>query len=65
MDPNGINLHVRGCRHYLRRPKSAGRHHVLPRFNARVPLAFLAAGIYLLGTVTGDSLLALLRRSIE
>jgi uncharacterized integral membrane protein len=34
-------------------------------FNARVPLALLAAGIYLLGTVTGGSLLALLRQSIE
>ena len=34
-------------------------------FNARVPLALLAAGIYLLGTVTGGSLLALVRQSIE
>ena len=34
-------------------------------FSARVPLALLAAGIYLLGTVTGGSLLALLRQSIE
>jgi putative membrane protein len=34
-------------------------------FNARVPLALLAAGIYLLGNVTGGSLLALLRQSIE
>jgi lipopolysaccharide assembly protein A len=34
-------------------------------FNARVPLALLAAGVYLLGTVTGGSLLALLRQSIE
>jgi len=33
-------------------------------FSARVPLALLAAGIYLLGTVTGGSLLALLRQSI-
>ena len=33
-------------------------------FSARVPLALLAAGVYLLGTVTGDSLLALLRQSI-
>ena len=32
-------------------------------FSARVPLALLAAGIYLLGTVTGGSLLALLRHS--
>ena len=34
-------------------------------FSARVPLALLAVGIYLLGTVTGGSLLALLRQSIE
>jgi putative membrane protein len=34
-------------------------------FSARVPLALLAAGIYLLGTVTGGSLRALLRQSIE
>lgn len=34
-------------------------------FSARVPLALLAAGIYLLGTVTGSSLVALLRQSIE
>lgn len=34
-------------------------------FSARVPLALLAAGFYLLGTVTGGSLLALLRHSIE
>jgi uncharacterized integral membrane protein len=34
-------------------------------FSARVPLALLAAGIYLLGTATGGSLLALLRQSIE
>jgi uncharacterized integral membrane protein len=34
-------------------------------FSARVPLALLAAGIYLLGAVTGGSLLALLRQSIE
>jgi lipopolysaccharide assembly protein A len=34
-------------------------------FSARVPLALLAAGIYLLGTLTGGSLLALLRQSIE
>jgi uncharacterized integral membrane protein len=33
-------------------------------FSASVPLAFLAVGIYLLGTVTGGSLLALLRQSI-
>jgi hypothetical protein len=30
-----------------------------------VRLAFLAAGIYLLGAFTGGSLLALLRQSIE
>jgi uncharacterized integral membrane protein len=34
-------------------------------FSARVPLALLAAGTYLLGTVTGGSLLALIRQSIE
>lgn len=34
-------------------------------FSARVPLALLAAGIYLLGAATGGSLLALLRHSIE
>jgi uncharacterized integral membrane protein len=34
-------------------------------FSARVPLALLAGSIYLLGTVTGGSLLALLRQSIE
>ena len=34
-------------------------------FSARVPLALLAVGIYLLGAVTGGSLLALLRQSIE
>jgi uncharacterized integral membrane protein len=33
-------------------------------FTARVPLALLAVGIYLLGTVTGGALLALLRQSI-
>jgi uncharacterized integral membrane protein len=32
-------------------------------FKARVPLALLVAVIYLLGTATGSSLLALLRRS--
>jgi len=34
-------------------------------FSARVPLALLAAGIYVLGMVTGSSLVALLRQSIE
>ena len=34
-------------------------------FSAEVRLAILAAGIYLLGTVTGGSLLALLRQSIK
>ena len=34
-------------------------------FSARVPLALLAVGVYLLGTVTGGSLLALPRQSIE
>ena len=33
--------------------------------NARVPLALLAAVAYLLGTATGGSLFALLRRSYE
>jgi uncharacterized integral membrane protein len=33
--------------------------------NARVPLALLIAIAYLLGAVTGGSLLALLRRSYE
>jgi uncharacterized integral membrane protein len=33
--------------------------------SARVPLALLAAGIYLLGAVTGGSLIALLRQSFE
>ena len=32
-------------------------------FSARVPLALLAAGVYLLGTLTGGSLIALLRQS--
>lgn len=35
------------------------------RFSAQTPLAFLIAVIYLLGTATGGSLLALLRRAIE
>ena len=34
-------------------------------FNARVPLALLVAVAYLLGTVTGGSLFALLRRSYQ
>ncbi len=34
-------------------------------FNARVPLALLVAIAYLLGTATGGSLFALLRRSYE
>jgi uncharacterized integral membrane protein len=34
-------------------------------FNARVPLAVLVAVAYLLGTATGGSLFALLRRSYE
>ena len=34
-------------------------------FSARVPLALLVVGIYLLGTMTGGGLLALLRQSIE
>ena len=32
--------------------------------SARIPLALMAAGVYLLGTVTGGSLIALLRQSI-
>jgi uncharacterized integral membrane protein len=35
------------------------------RISIQTPLAFLIAVIYLLGAVTGGSLLALLRRSIE
>ncbi len=34
-------------------------------FNARMPLAFLIALAYVLGAVTGGSLLALLHRSVE
>lgn len=34
-------------------------------FSARLPLAFLVAGIYAAGAATGSSLLALLRRSYE
>lgn len=34
-------------------------------FSVRMPLALLAVIIYLLGMVTGGSLLTLLRRSIE
>ena len=34
-------------------------------FSARMPMAFLAAGIYVAGAVTGGSLLALIRRSYE
>jgi uncharacterized integral membrane protein len=33
--------------------------------SARTPLALLVVVVYLLGTVTGSSLLALLRRSVE
>jgi lipopolysaccharide assembly protein A len=33
-------------------------------FSARVPVALLVVIVYLLGTMTGDSLLALLRQSI-
>jgi uncharacterized integral membrane protein len=35
------------------------------RLGVRTPLAFLVAVIYVLGALTGGSLLALLRRSIE
>ena len=35
------------------------------RMSAQTPLAFLIAVVYLLGAVTGGSLLALLRRSIQ
>ena len=35
------------------------------RISIQTPLAFLIAVIYLLGAVTGGSLLALLRRSFE
>ena len=34
-------------------------------FSARVPLALLVAIIYIVGMVTGSSLLALLRRSVQ
>ena len=34
-------------------------------FNIRAPLALVAAGFYALGAITGGSLLALLRRSME
>ena len=34
-------------------------------FSIRLPLALMALAIYLLGMVTGGSLLALLRRSLE
>ena len=34
-------------------------------FNARVPLAVLVGVVYILGTATGGSLFALLRRSYE
>jgi lipopolysaccharide assembly protein A len=34
-------------------------------FSVRAPLALLAAIVYLLGAVTGGSLLALLRRSVR
>jgi uncharacterized integral membrane protein len=34
-------------------------------FSIRAPLALVVAGIYVLGAITGGSLLALLRRSIE
>jgi len=34
-------------------------------FSARAPLALLTALVYLLGMVTGGSLLALLRRSLQ
>jgi putative membrane protein len=37
----------------------------LLRFSAHVPLAFLIAGIYILGAITGGSLLALLRQSFK
>jgi len=33
--------------------------------SARTPLALLVVVVYLVGTVTGSSLLALLRRSVE
>ena len=34
-------------------------------FSIRAPLALVVAGFYILGAITGGSLLALLRRSIE
>ena len=63
MVPYGGDLRVCGRRYHLRCSKPAHRYHVLPRFQR--PLALLAVGMYLLGAVTGGSLLALLRQSIE
>jgi uncharacterized integral membrane protein len=34
-------------------------------FSIRAPLALVAAGFYVLGAITGGSLFALVRRSIE
>jgi lipopolysaccharide assembly protein A len=34
-------------------------------FSIRAPLALVAAGIYALGAITGGSLFALVRRSME
>jgi lipopolysaccharide assembly protein A len=34
-------------------------------FSIRAPLALLAIGVYILGAITGGSLLALLRRSVQ
>jgi len=34
-------------------------------FSIRAPLAVLIIGVYVLGAITGGSLLALLRRSVE
>jgi lipopolysaccharide assembly protein A len=34
-------------------------------FSIRAPLALLATGVYILGAITGGSLLALLRRSVQ
>jgi hypothetical protein len=34
-------------------------------FRIRAPLALVAAGIYVLGAITGGSLFALLRQSVE
>jgi hypothetical protein len=48
-----------------RRAELSGRGRCLSRLSARAPLALVVVIVYLLGTVTGGSLLALLTRSIR